>query len=270
MEHYDICVISVPEDAAVADTLADSIRSYRLPRGVSLPDGLDYRSVYVDSSASAFDDSVKELLDHSRYLAIICSPRTKNNTGILTRCFYFKSVRHDEDIVAVIVDGEPIDSFPEFLIEKKVVQHIMPDMRIIEREETIEPVASDLRGDTPARRRQALRYETVRITASVLGLHPDALEQRHRKRRQRVVYTAAAIVSSVFLLASGIFLRLGLIAKAEGEIAEQQTALSIEASERLVSELPERFADNPQAMTYIENAISNAREALDAVSEMEG
>ena len=34
MENYDICVISVPEDAAVAETLANSIRSYRLPRGV--------------------------------------------------------------------------------------------------------------------------------------------------------------------------------------------------------------------------------------------
>ena len=75
MENYDICVISTPEDAAVAEILADSICSYRLPRNVQLPDpSLDYRRIYVDSTGSDFDDPVKLLLDHARYLVVICSP----------------------------------------------------------------------------------------------------------------------------------------------------------------------------------------------------
>ena len=48
MENYDICIIAAPEDAAVAEILADSIRSYRLPRNIQLPDPtLDYRRVFV-------------------------------------------------------------------------------------------------------------------------------------------------------------------------------------------------------------------------------
>lgn len=263
MERYDICVICVSHDAETANLLADSIRKYKLPRGVLIRDtNLDYRKICVDSSESAFTEEVKQLMDDSRYLVVICSPATKTSKAILDRLVYFRKVKRDEDVVAVIAEGEPIDSFPDNFIEVKTVKHILPDMSIVERTETIEPVAADLRGDTPAKRRQALRYETIRITASVLGLHPDSLEQRHRRRKNRAILTAAAIVSAVFLAASGIFIRLGWIAREEGQIAELQTAQSVIAAERLASELPQRFADDPRAMEYIQQSIDETRSAL--------
>ena len=266
MENYDICVISVPEDAQIAEKLAGSIRSYKLPRGVTLPNPeLDYRNVFVDSTGSEFDDPVKMLLDHTRYLVVICSPDARVSPGIRSRLTYFRNFRRMEDIVAVIVRGEPVDSFPESFIERKVVQHILPDMRVVEREETIEPVAADLRGDTPARRKQLLRYETVRITASVLGLHPDALEQRQQRRRSRAILAAVAAVGSILLVISALFLRLGLIARNEGRIAEAQAKKSIEVADRLTRELPELFADNPQALGYIQEAIDQAQAVLDEI-----
>ena len=266
MENYDICVISVPEDAQIAEKLAGSIRAYKLPRGVTLPNPeLDYRNVFVDSTGSEFDDPVKMLLDHTRYLVVICSPDAKVSEAIKRRLTYFRHFRRTEDIVAVIVRGEPADAFPESFIERKVVQHILPDMRVVEREETIEPVAADLRGDTPARRKQLLRYETVRITASVLGLHPDALEQRQQRRRSRAILAAVAAVGSILLVISALFLRLGLIARNEGRIAEAQAKKSIEVADRLTRELPELFADNPQALGYIQEAIDQAQAVLDEI-----
>lgn len=267
MENYDICVIAVPEDAVVAEALAESIRSYRLPKGVILPNSeLDYRKIFVDSTGSDFDDSIKLLLDHTRYLVVICSPEAKSSEAIKGRLTYFRHFRRNEDIVAVIVRGEPADSFPESFIERKVVRHIMPDMHVVEREETIEPVAADLRGDTPARRRQLLRYETVRITASVLGLHPDVLEQRHHRRRNQAVFTAAAVICSVFLVISGVFLRLGLVARKEGRIAEAQAKKSMEVANRLTEELPALFADDPQALGYVQAAIDKAQSVLDEIA----
>ena len=267
MENYDICVICVPEDAKVAEKLAGSIRAYKLPRGVTLPDpDLDYRNIYVDSTGSDFDDSVKLLLDHTRYLVVICSPEAKADPGIRSRLTYFRNFRRMEDIVAVIVRGEPVDSFPESFIERKVVRRILPDMRVIEREETIEPVAADLRADTASRFRQLLRYETVRITASVLGLHPDVLEQRHRRRRNRAVFSVAAAVCCVLLVLSGLFLRLGLIARNESRIAQIQTEKSMEVANRLTRELPELFADDPQALGYVQEAIEKAQSALDQIA----
>ena len=46
-EQYDICILSVRRDGELAQKLADSIRSYRLPHGVSLPEGLDYRRILI-------------------------------------------------------------------------------------------------------------------------------------------------------------------------------------------------------------------------------
>ena len=146
-----------------------------------------------------------------------------------------------------------------------MVQHILPDMRVVEREETIEPVAADLRGDTPARRKQLLRYETVRITASVLGLHPDALEQRQQRRRSRAILAAVAAAGCVLLAISALFLRLGLIARNEGRIAEAQAKKSIEVADRLTQELPALFAEDPLALSYVQEAIDQAQAVLDEI-----
>ena len=169
---WDLYMTAVRADAETAEQLADSIRSYRLPKGVTLPDsGLDYRQVIVDASDEPLDDSRKEQLQQSRFLVVVCSPATRTSAAVGERLAVFLSSHDKNSIIAVIASGEPAESFPEMFIEHQTVRHIMPDMTVIEREETIEPVAADLRGDTPARRKQLLRYETVRIAASVLDLH---------------------------------------------------------------------------------------------------
>ena len=274
MFKYDICFLCVPQDVETAQTLAESIHNYRMPRNVVLADpALDYRRTIVESSGSMPEGAVKEIMEGSRYLAVICSPRTKPDPAVNACIAHFKKTHNGENVIAVIAEGEPVDSFPETFIERKLVQHIMPDMRIVEREETIEPIASDLRGDTPARRKANLRYETVRITASVLGLHPDDLEQRHRRRRNRAIMTVAAVISAVFLVAAGIFIRLGLIARHETVIAEKQTELSVAAADRMVTELPEMFSDDEKALGYIRDSIEAASTELDEIrsaAESEG
>ena len=256
-ECYDICVLFVKHDEELAEKLADSIRRYRLPRGVKLPEGLDYRRILLEH-----DDEGRLRLRGSRYLALLCSPETRDHPGVLERLRYFRHTHGKEQVIAIIAEGEPIDSFPESFIEKKKVRHIMPDLSVVERIDTIEPVAADLRADSKRRWREVLRYETVRITASVLGLHPDALEQRHRSRRRKAIAAVLALVGTVSLVAAGIFLRLGFIAKTEGDIAEQQTQLSLAIARRTMQELPAAFADEPEALRYIDEAVENARTDL--------
>ncbi len=265
-ESYDICFLSVKEDAAATRELAESIRAYRLPRKLVLPDpSLDYRRNYLDCDGAPLDDAGRERLDNTRYLVLLCSPRTKNDPEILKRIEQFRKTHDAEGIVLCIAEGEPVDSFPESFIEKKTVKQILPDMSVVERTETIEPIAADIRADSKSRKREVLRYETVRITASVLGLHPDDLEQRHRARRRRTIIAALAVVGAVCLTAGAIFLRLGLIARNEGRIAEEQTQLSLSIAKRTMEDLPAAFADNEQALEYIDEAIENARADLEEI-----
>ena len=72
---------------------------------------------------------------------------------------------------------------------------------------------------------------------------------------------------AVLLVISGVFLWLGFIAHREGRIAEAQTAKSVEVAQRLTQELPELFADNPQALEYVREAIAEAQTVLDQITQ---
>ena len=50
METYDICITAVPTDSDTARTLADSLRRYRLPGGVTAEPGRERRSVTLLTS----------------------------------------------------------------------------------------------------------------------------------------------------------------------------------------------------------------------------
>ena len=263
MQDYDICLLAPEEDSSIANQLADSIRRYKLPSGTVLPDrGLDYRRVIVDVSGKPLDDETRAVLDSSRCLAVLCSPETKNSSSIQEHISFFRNTGNDKNIIAVIVRGEPADSFPASFIEKKTVRKILPDMTVIERVETIEPVASDLRADTPSRAKEVMNYETVRIIASLLGLHPDDLEQRHRMRRRKAIITLVSVIASVCIAASCLFAYLGHAARTEGEIAQQQAELCVEIAERTMNELPAAFVDKPEALDYILEAVRHAEKSL--------
>lgn len=263
MDKWDICVVSARSDEETAKTLAESIRNYRLPSGIASPQSdKDHRRILLDTQETDFDKKVREQLDSSRFLVLLCSPDAKNSVPVNQRLTAFYGTHDRDRMIAVIVRGEPEDAFPESFIERKMVKHIMPDHRVIERLETIEPIAADLRADTEKRRKQLLKYETVRIIASVMSLHPDDLVQRMQVRKRKALIRILAIAAAVVLAVSGIFVRLGIAAHNEGKIADEQTRLSVNTAKRTIEELPELFADEPIALEYISEAVQNARRSL--------
>lgn len=262
MDRYDICITALPGDAEMAGALRDSIFHFRLPKGTVLSTEPGYNRIVMDLTGSDLDEAACDLLSRSRFLLLLCSRKTRENKGTRDRLDYFRRIRGGDHVILVLLEGEPDEAFPDNFSEQKLVRHIMPDMSVVERMEKIEPVAADLRGDTASRRREALRYETVRIIAAVLGIHPDVLMQRHRARRRRAVMASLALAGAISLAAAGIFLRLGLIAKRKGDIAREQTRLSVEIVERTLEDLPVLFEGDENAMEYVEQAMESARESL--------
>ena len=262
MDRYDICITALPGDAEMAGALRDSIFHFRLPKGTVLSTEPGYNRIVMDLTGSDLDEAACDLLSRSRFLLLLCSRKTRENKGTRDRLDYFRRIRGGDHVILVLLEGEPDEAFPDNFSEQKLVRHIMPDMSVVERMEKIEPVAADLRGDTATGRREALRYETVRIIAAVLGIHPDVLMQRHRARRRRAVMASLALAGAISLAAAGIFLRLGLIAKREGDIAREQTRLSVEIVERTLEDLPVLFEGDENALEYVEQAMESARESL--------
>lgn len=263
MNDWDICIVSARSDAETAERLAESIRRYRLPSGIApLRSNADYHNIVLDTQEADLEGQIREQLENSRCLVLLCSPDAKRSPAVNQRLAAFLDTHDRSALIAVIVRGEPQDAFLEDFIERKTVRHILPDHRVIERVETIEPIAADLRGDTEKRKQQLLRYETVRIVASVLSLHPDDLEQRQHTRQKRALTRILSFAAAVVLILSGIFLYLGLTARKEGKIADEQIRLSVDTARRTIDELPELFADEPLALKYIREAEQKAREAF--------
>jgi flagellar basal body-associated protein FliL len=82
-------------------------------------------------------------------------------------------------------------------------------------------------------------------------------------RRRKAIIMLVSVIAAVCLGAAGIFAYLGHVAHTEGEIADQQAKLCREIAERTMTELPAAFADEPQALVYIQQAVDNARSSLE-------
>ncbi len=266
MYSYDFCICCVSGDEKFAEPLAKSLESYRIPDKLKLPDpSLDYRHILRDYKGEQFDEAQKNQLTACRQLILVCTPRTRDSEAALARLRYFESVRSLGAIIPVLAEAEPPDSFPPFFIREKVTEHILPDMTVERRTETVEPVAADLRGSTPRARKAMLRYETIRIAATSLELVPDMLIRRHEARRKRRAALTAAAVCAVSLAVSGIFGWYGMKAAKAADIYRRQTSETVTAVNRLFTELPEAFKDNPEAAASIEEAIREAEDSLRAI-----
>lgn len=260
---YDICIVSAKKHAQMAWRLAEGMRKYRLPRGIVPVNPLDHRNILLDTEETPFTEETMAILNDVGYLIVLFSPEARASDAVNDKLVYYEKLTGRESIVPVIADGEPADIFPPMFIQHRTVQRILPDMSVVEMEETIEPVAADLRGETPKRCRELLQYETVRIVASVLGLHPDDLERRHAKRRKKRLIAAVSALGTIFLSVTVLFSYLGIKAYREGIIARQQTEEATRAVVRLTEELPALFDDEPEALAYVQQAISEASDALE-------
>ena len=121
-------------------------------------------------------------LRQSRYLIVICSPRSATSLWVNEEIKYFKALGRENQVLAVIVDGEPNaadkpdcplpECFPPALRYR-----IGPD-----RESTgkrAEPIAADAREGKDGKVNAKLK-----LIAGVLGVNFDALKQRERQQKK--------------------------------------------------------------------------------------
>lgn len=263
MYEYDVYICAAHSDEALALRLAESIKRYKLP-GKTTPaaNGLGYSNIYIDTAERDFDDEAALLLDKSRCFLLLCSPRSQHCEPIVSRLNYFEAARGKEYIIAVLIEGEPLDAFPDNFIEQKLVERMRADGSIVQELQTVEPVAADLRGQSNRHFKQLLRYETVRIVATLLELKPDELEKRHQKRLKRRVTVLASAGIAILLVIAAIIGYFALQARREGDVASSQTNLSLALADRLMTELPEAFSDYPEVKLYIYDALLDSITSL--------
>ncbi|HEX4303034.1 MAG TPA: toll/interleukin-1 receptor domain-containing protein [Rhizomicrobium sp.] len=191
----------VPRDRKWARWLIEKLETYRAPRaivrqGFPARIGHLYRDDDEVPASTNLSHQIEQALQASEYLIVVCSPDTPASRWVRQEIKYFRSIGRSDHILALLVEGEPAQSFPPELL------HILRE-RVGADGETIvetvdeEPIAADVRA-RPDERASAIEHRALlRIAAGLMGVSFDDLAQRdrqRRRRRQRLWATIAAML----------------------------------------------------------------------------
>ena len=267
-------------DSFVAETIHKKLESYRVPRNVlrSKQGKLLNRSIgriFRDRdelpTASNLSDQINRVLEESRFLIVICSPRTRQSAWVMQEIETFIKLYGRENVLCVLIEGEPEDSFPRILRCEEVEQ-IEVDGTITKVINEIEPLAADVRATTQGKCKQLIKAEMLRVLAPILGCSYDTLKQRHRERRQRQIMTGLTVIIGFLMLFGGFsFYQNQLIEKNLQESLRMQSRYLATVSEELLYQgdresaamvakyaLPEGEDDNRPYVAEAEGALSRA------------
>lgn len=255
-------------DQFIAENLHKMLETFKLPANIEDKTNgkKKIERVFRDQEelplASNLGDPIKEALAGSEWLIVICSPRLKESRWCQTEIETFIKMHGIEKVLAVLIEGEPSDSFPEQLLYKEVEVTSADGTVTIERV-PMEPLAADMRGATTRDAMKAMKVEMLRLLAPVFGVSFDDLRQRHRERRLRRIVamtSVAAAIMLVFGLVSGVM--AVRIAKQNVEITAQAKALAVSTAGTL-AEKSRYSLDNGDRKGAV-------RSALSAVTSFEG
>lgn len=201
-------------DKFVAENLHKALETYELPQNLKEKlniQGRTFKRLFRDQEelplSSNLEDPILEALQSSKYLIVICSPRLKASLWCKKEIETFKKLRGRKNIFCVLIEGEPVDSFPEEVLFDEIEVE-KNGKKKIERK-PVEPLAADVRGETKKDVLKKIHEEKLRLAAAMCHIDYDDLRQRHKLREQKRkanIATGIAILSILFLLYTSIML----------------------------------------------------------------
>ena len=222
----------MPLDKEAAERVQKKIENYIVPKeyreqagGKKL--GRCFRDEDELPASSSLSDSIRQALDQSRFLIVICTPDLPGSKWCEAEIRYFLKDHDRDHVLAVLADGDPEESFSPYLLhdydeEGRPVSDI-------------EPLAANIAGTGHRINKKVFHKEITRLCAAMIGCPFDALWQRERRTRTNRLLTGAVAAAAVLAVFLGIVLnRNAQIAAQNVVIEEQNTALQAQLSSVLV------------------------------------
>ncbi|MBQ8110967.1 MAG: PQQ-binding-like beta-propeller repeat protein [Clostridia bacterium] len=245
----------MPLDTAVARRLHRLIERYRVP--AKLAAGRQNRRlgrVFRDQDelpvSSDLSASIREALDHTRFLIVVCTPDTPKSVWVQREISYFLEHHSRDNVLVVLAAGRPEESFADQLV------HIYDaDGNLIG---DTEPLAANIAGGGTHQVLRRLDSEKLRLFAALIGCSYDSLYQRERRYRFRQL----AVASTVLLLAASTFIGMLLVKNRQitarnQQLIEQKQRIQLSESTLLTKNAEEALATGNDA-----GAIRSALSAL--------
>ena len=224
----------IEPDLTIAEILHDMIEKFNIPKhlrtvsndGILIDDKHVFRVFRDREELSTKDLStmIEEAIANSENLIVICSKRTSLSPWCRKEVQLFKKIHGANNIIPVLIEGEPDESFID---ELKNLKATFINSENVEEEKNIELLAADIRPDevkSPSFKGYEIlqnskdpklneltkksldilkKSEIYRIVASMLNVNYGDLKLRHQERYlKRIIYTsiAASIAMLIFVV----------------------------------------------------------------------
>jgi tetratricopeptide (TPR) repeat protein len=213
---------------------------------------------------------IESALVASRFLIVICSPRTPKSRWVNKEVERFRELGRHDQILALLIEGEPQDSFPKALVE---IRRTITDAVGAEREriEDVEPLAADVRVTRTDESARTLRqWAKLRVLACLLGCRFDDLRQRETQRAARRMRNVITGLVGLFIVLTGltavsVYQRdQAITAKAEAERRRKESEAVIEFinTDVFAGATPERMPDRKVRDEIVAKMLEPASKAV--------
>jgi hypothetical protein len=207
---------------------------------------------------SNLEDPIIEALRESEFLIVICSPRIKESAWCKKEIETFIQMHGREKVLAVLIEGEPEESFPDELVKGKR-NVTLPTGQVVQEDVIIEPLAADFRAENKAAVKKKMNQEALRLLAPIYGVDFDDLRQRHKERRTRKIIAATtSVAAAAILLAAAAFFVLLMISAQRDKIKKQAEVLEKQTVE--LKDMNDKISDQNEILAK-EQAKNLANEA---------
>ena len=247
----------MPLDMEIAKKLHRGLETFPVPAAVQKMTGKKkIERVFRDQEelpiGSNLTDEISSALAESEYLVVVCSPYTPESAWVAKEIETFISMHDRSHVLAILIEGEPDESFPKQLV-------------IDDNGNPVEPLAADVRGETKQERNKKFNTELLRLAAPILGCSYDDLKQRHRERMIRRLAIEISALAGAIALAGMMFgiynasvaKQMEKLANEKAALAEEKTALA-EDKTRLLDEIILEYQDKQknQSKFYAEESVN--------------
>lgn len=244
--YYDafISYRRVEPDQTIAKLVHKQLESFKLPKNVIKKIKAENPSaktkitrVFRDQEelplTSNLGDQLKQALEQSKWLIVICSPSFLESEWCKTEIEYFTALRGPEYVLTVLADGRSSEAIPE--IFRKDSQML----------------AANYRKMPDTNWKKHIKTEFLRLVAPMFELTFDELKQRHREQlMKKRLYSAIAIG------ATGLC--LGIVASLIALKLDQKNTELLKDQALFLAKQSNEYLENQDR----ENAILTAYQAL--------
>jgi len=264
--HYNafISYRHAEQDSEAAIALHRRLEAFRLPGNLRKKypkERWKIERVFRDQDelplSDSLSDQIEQALANADYLIVICSPRLPESKWCAREIELFKKMHGLDHILAVLIEGEPEESFPEGIRYREIPTVNEKGETVIVRQE-VEPLAAELRAEDKKTRKKLLEDAVLRMAAPMYGLAYDELKQRHREQKIRRIAAISGIAAAVVLGYAAMSTLFAL------RISEQKKTIE-EQHEQLQEQYMQQQVKYAESMAVVSDTLLKEGRRLDAL-----